>query len=318
MLRIFFTADLHGSDIVYNKLINAASFYKIKYIFVGGDLAGKVLVPIVKEGNNYSLNLFGEQKKLKESELADAEKEIRESGEYYKVMERDEYENIIDDNSKMLSVFKEQALLALKQFVEKAESRLGGTGAKIFMMPGNDDFDEIAEFLKSSSSTVIENIDELSVDIEGYNFVGYGYSNITPWHTQREKDEDHIYSDLSRICKSVNPEKSVFVLHVPPFNTTIDRAPKLGKDMSQSVKFGSMQTESVGSTSVRRIIEELAPIAGLHGHVHEANGIDYVKAKNGKLVPVLNPGSSYSSGTLNGIIIDFEKYALEKYTFTRG
>jgi len=34
------------------------------------------------------------------------------------------------------------------------------------------------------------------------------------------------------------------------------------------------------------------------------------------MVPVLNPGSTYSSGMLNGIIAEVENGRLEKYNFT--
>ncbi|MGC8699842.1 MAG: metallophosphoesterase family protein [Candidatus Micrarchaeia archaeon] len=319
-MRFFFTADIHGSEIVSNKLTNAAQFYNVKNIVVGGDLAGKNLVPILKEGNKYRLNLFGEQKIVKENELQDIEKEIRNAGEYYKIMDKDEYEKAKGDEARIEDLFKEEAMSNLEAFLAKAEEKLKRLGGKLYIMPGNDDYDEFNELLEKHAGNVIVPIDQKIVDIEGFNLLGYGYSNPTPWNTPREKSEKEIYNDLKKLVEKEDHEKSIFAIHVPPYNTKIDKAPKLDKELRQVISAGNIEYVSIGSTSVRRIIEEYAPIVGVHGHVHEAMGIDYIRAKNGKDVPVINPGSVYSSGMLNGVIIEINEKSrkLERYIFTKG
>ncbi|MFP3279018.1 MAG: metallophosphoesterase [Candidatus Micrarchaeota archaeon] len=319
MVKFFFSSDLHGSEVVFNKLINAASFYNVKHIIVGGDLTGKILVPIVKDSNNiYKLNMFGEQKKVKEKELEDVKHELRAAGEYYTVMEKEEYEAVADNKEKMQELFLKEVISSLAQFIEKASNKLRPLGAKIYIMPGNDDFEQVADFLEKNANESVVSLDGKIVDIEGYEFLGYGYSNPTPWHTPREKEEDTIYKELKRLAEKVEQEKSVFVIHPPPIDTKIDKAPKLDSELRQEISAGYMNVVSAGSVSVRRIIEEYAPIAGFHGHIHESAGIDYIKAKNGRMVPVLNPGSAYSSGMLNGIIAEIEDGKLTKYNFTRG
>ena len=47
-MRIFFASDLHGSDRCYRKFLNAATFYKADWIVMGGDAAGKQMVPLVR------------------------------------------------------------------------------------------------------------------------------------------------------------------------------------------------------------------------------------------------------------------------------
>jgi Icc-related predicted phosphoesterase len=44
--RIFFATDLHGSEVSFRKFINAAKFYEADALIMGGDVAGKLLVPI--------------------------------------------------------------------------------------------------------------------------------------------------------------------------------------------------------------------------------------------------------------------------------
>jgi Icc-related predicted phosphoesterase len=317
-LRIFFASDLHGSELAMNKLINSAQFYKLKYIVVGGDLTGKVLVPIVRDGKRYNLELFGEQKRVKESELEEIEQEIRLNGEYYRIMDRDEYESIQGNPKLIRKIFIEEMLRSLDAFFQKAHSKLQPIGAKMLLLAGNDDYDEVADYIKKNSDETLTKFDKKAVDIEGYSFVGYGYSNKTPWNTPRERDESTIYKELSSLVSRVDADRSVYIMHVPPVDTKIDKAPELTADLKQKVNSGYMAMRSVGSTSVRRIIEEHPPIAGLHGHIHEAMGVDYIKSAGGKMVPIFNPGSDYSSGILNGVIIDFDGYKVGRYNFTRG
>ncbi|MEM0149860.1 MAG: hypothetical protein QXW10_03125 [Candidatus Micrarchaeaceae archaeon] len=317
-LRVFFTADFHGSELAMNKLINSAQFYKLKYIIVGGDLTGKVLVPIIRDGKRYNLELFGEQRRIKESELEDIEHEIRLNGEYYRIMDKDEYESVKGDQRAIRKIFIEEMLKALEAFMQKARSRLAPIGARMLLMAGNDDYEEVADYIRHNSDGTMTEFDKKTEEIEGYNFIGYGYSNVTPWNSPREKDEEIIYKELNRIVSESDPGKSVYVIHAPPINTKIDKAPELTNDLKQRVSAGYMGVRSVGSAAVRQIIEEQGPVAGLHGHIHEAAGIDYIKSKNGKMVPVFNPGSDYSSGVLSGVIIDFEDYKVSRYNFTRG
>ena len=59
---------------------------------------------------------------------------------------------------------------------------------------------------------------------------------------------------------------------------------------------------SVGSSAVRRAIEDTRPLLGLHGHVHESPA-------GQKLGPTMcvNPGSDYGDGILRGAIVDLDR-----------
>ncbi|MEM0121703.1 MAG: hypothetical protein QW688_09735, partial [Thermoprotei archaeon] len=152
---------------------------------------------------------------------------------------------------------------------------------------------------------------------DGYELAGYGYSNPTPWHTPREKPEDQIYGDVKRIMEKADVKRTILVAHVPPMDTKIDKAPKLTADLKPELVGGEYQMVSVGSTAMRRIIEEYNPLIGLHGHIHESGGIDYVKNTSSK-TPVFNPGSDYSAGILRGLILEVDGGKVKNYLFTRG
>ncbi len=316
--RIFFASDLHGSELAMNKLLNAAQFYGVKRIVIGGDITGKVLVPIIREGNRYSLELFGEQKRVKESGLEEVQREIRLNGEYYHIMERGEYEAVKDNPAEIKKLFLEEMLGSLDAFIRKAHEKLRASGARLFLIPGNDDYEEVAQYIKKNSDDVVTEFDKKVVDMDGYDLLGYGYSNRTPWNTPRERDESTIQSELSALSSKADSAKAIYVIHVPPFGTKIDLAPELTRDMKQKVSSGYMHMHPVGSTAVRKILEEARPIAGLHGHIHESSGRDVIRAGNGNEVPVFNPGSDYSSGVLDGLIIDFDGRKITRYNFTKG
>ena len=68
-----------------------------------------------------------------------------------------------------------------------------------------------------------------------------------------------------------------------------------------------------GSSTVRKMIEEFQPLLGLHGHIHESKGFRRI----GKTLSI-NPGSDYSSGVLNGVIVNIDAKGVKSYQFTSG
>ena len=58
--RILFATDVHGSERCFRKFINAGSLYKVDYLILGGDITGKLLVPIVKQPNGTYDSRYGD------------------------------------------------------------------------------------------------------------------------------------------------------------------------------------------------------------------------------------------------------------------
>jgi Icc-related predicted phosphoesterase len=69
----------------------------------------------------------------------------------------------------------------------------------------------------------------------------------------------------------------------------------------------------VGSTAVLSAIKEYQPLLGLHGHIHESKGA----MKIGRTV-CFNPGSMYSEGMLQGVLLAIDKNKVKSYLFTSG
>ncbi len=52
-VRGFYASDIHGSDRLWRKFVNAAAFYGVEALIMGGDIAGKAVIPIISRGDHY-------------------------------------------------------------------------------------------------------------------------------------------------------------------------------------------------------------------------------------------------------------------------
>ena len=102
-------------------------------------------------------------------------------------------------------------------------------------------------------------------------------------------------------------------MHVPPYGTQLDEAPRLDENLRVQALLGQVQFAAVGSTAVREFELGHQPLLGLHGHIHEASGI----RRLGRTV-VINPGSDYSTGALNGALITLDKDKVSAHQLVRG
>ena len=59
-MRILFVTDLHASEVTFRKLMNAVEIYEATVLVIGGDLAGKRVVPVVAEAGGYKASVSGE------------------------------------------------------------------------------------------------------------------------------------------------------------------------------------------------------------------------------------------------------------------
>jgi len=313
-LKVLLVSDLHGSNAAYMKLSNVPQFYGVKDVIFAGDLLGKALVPIIDMGDHYEAN--GE--KIKKGNIEDAIKRIRNAGQYPFMTSIDEYEKIREDRSYMERLFKDIAINELDRVLNIIEERFRKAGARLYIMPGNDDYPETIDVLNKHRSEVLIPIEGEAASIGDYSIIGLGYSNKTPWNTPREMSEDELWQSLDKLMNGVDdPRRTIVAVHVPPIDTSIDLAPRLTSDMRPIIRGGEVEMMHVGSIAVRKILETYAPIIGLHGHIHESGGVDYVESKESR-IPVLNAGSEYNFGVLRGILIQIDNGKLINYLPTKG
>jgi uncharacterized protein len=319
--KLLLVADMHGSEVVLNKTLNSAKFYGLKNIVVAGDITGKVLVPILERPDgSLACDLHGVDREFPRKELPDIQKQIRNAGFYFTMVSPAEYDELAADKSKQRAVFLREMLADLTRFYAKADEKLRPLGTRLYLLAGNDDYPEVAEFIRTTPSEVVVSYDERVVEFQnGYQIAGYGYSNPTPWFTPREIPDERLLEGLRRLVSTADPKRTLLVAHAPPRDTIIDKAPQLTPDLRPVMKAGQLVMTSVGSLAVRTVLEEFRPVVGLHGHIHESSGRDFVGARGrGDRIPVFNPGSEYNAGVLRGVLITVENGAVRDYVFTKG
>ncbi len=314
--RIFYTTDLHGSERVFIKFLNAAKMYNAHVVIMGGDMTGKMIVPIVKvDENTFRSKLLGTEVIAKDKvEVQKLEDNIRFNGFYPYYTNSAEMEALNKDQTKVDALFNQLMAETLKRWIQFAEQRLKDLKAKIYMTPGNDDSFAIDDVLNSSNAIVNPEGKVVMID-EHHEMISSGYSNPTPWNSPRESSEQELGSKIEAMASQVKDMKRcIFNFHCPPYNSGIDVAPRIGKDLKPVVSPGTgVEMIAVGSTAVRSAIEKYQPMMGLHGHIHEARG----EAKIGKTV-CYNPGSEYGEGILRGIVVNIDEKGIKSRLFVSG
>lgn len=313
MARIFFATDVHGSDVCFRKFLNAGRFYDVQYLVLGGDITGKAIVPVERRPGGWTLSFLDDTfHDLTESEVAAVEKRVRDSGLYPMRGERDEL-LALEDETYRERVFTDLIVQRIQDWVTLAEDRLRGTGIRCFVTPGNDDFFEIDDAL--AGSDVVEFVEGRCVRLDdGHEMITTGYSNITPWNSPRELDEEALGERIDAMYADVtDPENLVAVVHPPPVGTALDQAPEIDDEFRVKFEAGGMLMIGVGSIAVRRFVEERQPLIALHGHVHESQGVERL----GRTI-CLNPGSEYNDGTLCGAIVRIGDRQVVSHQFVVG
>jgi uncharacterized protein len=313
--RIYFVTDVHGSDRCFRKFLNAAKFYNADTLILGGDITGKMIVPIVTQHDGTRVCEFaGGRRVLKSDEdLNTTVKAIKDSGYYPFITNVKEADEISGDPELLTPLFKTLMKESVHGWMRLAEERLKGTGVKCYISPGNDDYFEIDEVLDSSSYVI--NPERKVVDLDGeHEMITLGYTNHTPWDSPREVDEDVLEGMIEEMAKKVSdPSRAIYNVHVPPIDTPIDQAPKLDKELKPVIAGGEAVMMSAGSTAVRKMIEKYQPLLGTHGHIHESRGI----VKLGRTL-CANPGSDYGFGNLNGFLCEVDGDRINSYSLTQG
>jgi len=313
--RIFFVTDVHGSDRCFRKFVNAGKFYGANVLILGGDITGKMIVPVVDQEDGTKICNYGGSIRVMKSqqEIDEMVKTLKDSGYYPYFAGKKEVDELTANPDKVHQLFKELMKQSVAGWMKLAEERLKGTGIKCYVSPGNDDFFDIDEALDSASYVI--NPEAKNVDIDGgHEMITLGYTNHTPWNSPREVDEEVLSQKIEKMASDIKDMRTaIFNIHVPPIDTLIDQAPKLDENLKPVTSGGNAVMTSAGSTAVRSSIETHQPLTGFHGHIHEAHGV----VKIGRTM-CFNPGSEYNSGVLRGLLCDLDKDKIKSHLLTSG
>jgi Icc-related predicted phosphoesterase len=287
---------------------------------MGGDITGKLLIPIIKEKNDhYRATLQGRVEEIStQTELDELINRLGTLGFYHKVMDEDEFRALSADENAVNELFHEVARQRLNHWVDLAEERLAGTGKKCFVTGGNDDSPEVLSVLKRAGAQSFFDCEGEVVQVDDdHTMISIGFSTPTPWKTPREISDEELGAMIETMVPKV-PDLShtIFNFHDPPVDSSLDTCPKLDwtKDPPEPIiQGGQTVMYGAGSKSVRTAIEKYRPMLGLHGHIHESQSV----AKIGRTT-CINPGSEYGEGILRGCLVTFVDGQVEGYQMTSG
>jgi Icc-related predicted phosphoesterase len=301
VLRLYYASDIHGTEVLWRKFLNAPKYYKAQVIVMGGDITGKVVIPVVRgEDGIYTAQLFGRKRRAKdEAELEKLETRIRGNGMYPYRTTADAVARISELSEPEQERWFEGVMLeTFEQWMHLADERLDGTEVRCFVMPGNDDPPGLEDHIGVARH--VESCDGKIVEFDGHTMLSLGYSNRTPWDSPRELDEEDLYARIAELADKIDDHsRTVFNIHVPPYNSRLDTAAELDADFNVVLVGKEPKLIPVGSTAVREAIERYQPLVALHGHIHESAGA----ARLGRTL-CLNPGSDYHTGRIAGVIVN--------------
>lgn len=294
--RLYYASDIHGSEVLWRKFLNAAAGYRAQVLVMGGDVTGKVVVPLVEEPDGFHVELFGERHVVAADAVEEMEHRIRANGMYPHRMSAEEVSRVAG-----LTEDEKEAWFAgvmrhtFDHWLALADERLDGS-TRCFVMPGNDDPAGVDDAI--DAAVKVESCDGRLVEFDGYSMISLGYSNRTPFDSPRELEEQELYRRISALAEQVpDASRAIFNLHVPPFDSSLDTAAALTEDLEVVMSGSAPKMIPVGSTAVREAIERYQPMLSLHGHVHESAGATRI----GRTLCV-NPGSDYHTGRIAGCL----------------
>jgi Icc-related predicted phosphoesterase len=313
---IFFATDIHGSERCFMKFINSAKFYNAQVLILGGDITGKMMVPLVRRSNGagYQATFLGEHVTLtSEEELAAFERRVRHAGGYPFRTTAEELAALEADRSLVDQLFTRLMVESVQRWCELAEQRLRGTGTRCFIDAGNDDEPAIVEVLKQAGYVEMPEGQVVLIDDE-HEMISAGFANLTPWRAPRDIPDEELGRFIDAMAARLQrPEQAIFNIHVPPYGTGLDIAPLLDDNLKPVVVGGEIATGPVGSQAVRSAIERYQPLVSLHGHIHESRAV----SKIGRTT-CINPGSEYGDGNLRAALINLRGTKLLSYQLITG
>ena len=312
-MRMFFTTDIHGSDRCFRKFLAAAETYDADVLLLGGDVVGKAMTPVEELGRGqFRYRLFGEERTVSADELPGAKAEINFNGFYPAVLSPERLAVVNAQEEERWTLFQDLILEQMRHWESLAAERLR-PDVRCILTPGNDDPYIVDEAFRDSER--VEFTEGRTVKVGPIWLASLGNTNHTPWHTEREYDETELAEQIRTMVEPfADGRPLVFNFHCPPYDSGLDTVQQLDEDLRPVTRNNAVVEIPAGSTAVHDAIVRYEPVAGLHGHIHEAQGMRVIGASR-----CFNPGSDYSAGVLKGLIVDFaQDGSITGHLFTSG
>src|SRR2546421_670146 len=103
---------------------------------------------------------------------------------------------------KFYDLFKKLLMDRAEEWMAEADEKLRGTGVRCFVSGANDDFFEIDDVI--AGSEVVEDPNGKVIELEGgFELMGMGYGNPTPWACPRDIPEKELAGRIDKVAAGV-------------------------------------------------------------------------------------------------------------------
>ncbi|MBI4142060.1 metallophosphoesterase [Candidatus Woesearchaeota archaeon] len=255
--KVLYTADVHGNEVQYKKLVQHALDINANAVIIGGDIAPK---------GDSTGKCFAELKAKSLSENAFIDLQHLFFEKYLPHLVRPLKDNNIklflmmgnDDCSSNLDVLMQHDgnlfdVVHWKRLKLTPDFDIVGYGFVPVTPFGIKDWEKFD--LSSPPAVVAEQYARRKSEnyrLEGVRSTPEGF---VPFVFNREMESnDSIQKDLAKSLFSNDAKKTVYVIHTPPNDTALDQI---------------AGHRHVGSFAVRSFVERQQPYVTLHGHIHE-------------------------------------------------
>jgi len=273
---IVFTADVHGNEAQYEKLVEYARRIRADSVVIGGDIApkGASLDRYIRGRETFTIKDFiGWQRRFLKERLPELLRPLDESHiPAFVMMGNDDCrinEPVLEENwyrsihGRRVRLTGDIDLVGYS-CVPLTPFQLKDWEKFDFSQPPNHLRQRYEERKKGNY-----NCHGVHSQIGGMVPVNFGFE---------EEVSDSIQNDLQNGVYGTRPDKTVYAMHCPPDNTALDQL------------VGGMH---VGSLAIREFIEETKPLLTLHGHIHETVDV------SGRFVERIGDTYSFSAGNDN-------------------
>ena len=253
-MKIFFATDIHGSEICWRKFLNAAAFYKADMVVLGGDVTGKVMVPIVAArllGSDVrrAAAAAGDQDRARRGPAQDPRPRLLPGDGPGGTRRAERAGRSVDRR------FTLEMTRSLDRWLDMADGKLRGGESRASSTAGTT--------TSGTSTTIIEAVPGRQLRREqGARHRRVlprldGLDQPDPWDTFREAPEAVLDTKIDAAVSQIPDMSRAFDFHAPPYGTGLDEAPAL--DATLRPTHGGAVMKPVGSTAVREAIRKYQP-----------------------------------------------------------
>lgn len=277
-MKLLYVTDLHGDKDKYERILNLASDNEINHIVNGGDMLPKYC------------DRHCEQPRFIKEYLRDYFQRLQNRGIIYFTM-------LGNDDLRVLEPLFTDVCSEFENVCDIARQKATVLGYDFIGL--NDILDHpfgCKDWVVTETSYVPQ--PQLNV-VSGLSNE-YGYDRIYNWAEYSANHLPYMCDLLNDLPRGVNPDRTIYVMHMPPAGLGLGRLGYQGLD--------------IGSVDIHEFLKEKQPLLSLHGHIHESPDVEKGKWMNHiSKTTCIQPGQTeFGDEELIYVEIDLESKKYER------